>query len=90
MVDGLILGVIIEILAQEEEIKEAVNRTSLITFVLQGSLVAAVASVFGLLYKSAINAYKEIAETHKRIAESEKQRANALYDKLIECMRSKK
>lgn len=42
----------------------------------QVGIIGAISTVFGMLHKSAIKAYKEVAETYQKIADIERKRAD--------------
>lgn len=51
-----------------------IERPSYLTILVQGGFLAAVVSIFGLLHRSAISAYREIAKTYEQIADLERKK----------------
>lgn len=54
--------------------------------VAQGGMLGAITTIFGMLHRSAVNAYREMANVHREIAAVERQRADTAHSQMMQLL----
>lgn len=52
----------------------------------QAGIIGAITITFGMLHRSAVNAYREVAAAHRQIAEIERKRADTANEQVLQLL----